>query len=420
MVYNSCAETIIYAAEFPFFMKFAHLADVHIGAWRDQKMASLPDLAFQEAISAALAEQVDFILIAGDLFHTALPGIDHLRHAVKVLQIAKQQDVPVYVIPGSHDFSPSGKSMLHVLEEAGLLIDVFKGEVVDGKLRLHPVIDEQTGCLLTGILGKRGMLDRQQYEDLDKEWLKEKMKGAEKKVFLFHTSIAELKPKELSSMQSSSVSMLPEGFGYYAGGHVHIVGETKYNGGAPVVYPGPVFPDSFAELEKLGTGNMVIVEDFVPRNVPIRIKEVVSLSLRVDNQAPAWVSEELVKLVEKEEVNDAIVLLRVQGSLVGGGIADIDFRQVFSRLYAKGVFFVMRSTSMLSGESTEEEFEQIPANQIEENLIGEFSGKIAHPFKDEKAVMKSLLQVLSQEKAEGETNSVYEERILEAGRKVLE
>lgn len=221
-------------------------------------------------------------------------------------------------------------------------------------------------------------------------------------------------------MSSSSVSMLPEGFDYYAGGHVHIVGETKYNGAAPVRYPGPIFPDTFAELEKLQTGNMVIVEDFVPRDVPITIKKVLPLELVVKDETPAGVSEELSKLVQEQEVADAIVLLRIKGSLVGGTIGDIDFKGVFSLLYGKDAFFVMRSTTGLTAEHGVEEQEQVPANQIEDSLIEEFSGKVASPFGDEHKVMKQLLQALSQEKAEGETNSVYEERIVEAGKKVLE
>ena len=35
-------------------------------------------------------------------------------------------NIEVYVIPGSHDFSPSGKTMLDVLENSGLVINVNK------------------------------------------------------------------------------------------------------------------------------------------------------------------------------------------------------------------------------------------------------------------------------------------------------
>jgi len=67
-----------------------------------------------------LKKKVDFILIAGDLFNTSLPGIDKLKLAVQKLKQLKDNNIPVYIIAGSHDFSPSGKTMLDVLENAGL------------------------------------------------------------------------------------------------------------------------------------------------------------------------------------------------------------------------------------------------------------------------------------------------------------
>ena len=227
-------------------MKFAHLADVHIGAWRDPRLARLPLEAFSLAIDKALSKKVDFILIAGDLFHTALPGIEPLRETVKILQRAKAATTAVYVIPGSHDYSPTGKTMLGVLEEAGLLINVFKGEVIEKKLRLQ-VFKDASGVALAGVLGRRGMLERIEYESLDHEWIQKQLSGVKESVFLFHTALTELKPASLSAMASTSASMLPKGFSYYAGGHVHIVADTTIPGYGPIVYPGPLFPANFSK-----------------------------------------------------------------------------------------------------------------------------------------------------------------------------
>ncbi|MBN1275271.1 exonuclease SbcCD subunit D [Candidatus Woesearchaeota archaeon] len=400
-------------------MRFAHLADAHIGVWRDPKMASLPDQAFEQAVSAALAENVDFIVIAGDLFNTALPGIDHLRAAVRTLQRAKEASVPVYVIPGSHDFSPSGKSMLHVLEEAGLLIDVFKGDIEDGKLRLRVTKDEKTGCAIAGILGRKGMLEREHYDDLDVEDLQAKVSGAKRKIFLFHTAITELRPKELSMMDSSPMSMLPPGFDYYAGGHVHVVGKVSLEGYEHVVYPGPVFPASFSELEKLGNGNMVIVEDRTPRDVPLVLKRVVPVKVVAEDSTPEQVTERL--LAEIREVKDAIVLLRVKGSLTQGGTGDIDFRRVFRSCYDKGAYFVMRNTAGLVQERGDaQEVTPSSADRIEEDIFKEYAGKVSSRFGErEVGVAKSLLQSMSSEKAEGETNAAYEDRIVGEARRVL-
>ena len=409
----------LYPVLFLSFMKFAHLADVHVGAWRDPKLAALPDRAFDLAVSTSLEEEVDFIVIAGDLFNTALPGMDHLRAAVRSLQRAKEAGVPVYVIPGSHDFSPSGKSMLHVLEEAGLLVDVFKGEIVDGRLRLSLTRDEKTGAVLTGVLGRRGMLERREYEDLDKGWLSTRLPSEKPKVFLFHTSLSELKPKELGQMESSPVSMMPPGFDYYAGGHVHVTEEVSLDGYPHVVYPGPLFPASFSELEKLGRGGMVVVEDGVPRRVPLELKRVVSISVVARGERPEDVSERLREAVKGKEVEDAIVLLRVSGTLVQGTARQVDVRGVMASLRDRGAYAVLRNTSGLRAEQAEAvEVEEASTEAIEERVL-KASLNGSAPFEDQVSVARSLLHGLGLEKAEGETNASYDERVVSEAKRLL-
>ena len=65
----------------------------------------------------------------------------------------------------------------------------------------------------------------------------------------------------MENIISQPLSLLPKGFDYYAGGHVHIVDDKQVEGYGRIVYPGPLFPNSFAELEKLERGGFYIVED---------------------------------------------------------------------------------------------------------------------------------------------------------------
>ena len=126
-------------------MKFVHLSDCHIGGWRDDKLSILGIKAFEKAIDESIAKQADFVLISGDLFNSALPPIDKLKGAVIVLKKLKNNEIPCYIIPGSHDFSPSGKTMLDVLEHAGLYggnergmegLTEFLAQVADGNINL--------------------------------------------------------------------------------------------------------------------------------------------------------------------------------------------------------------------------------------------------------------------------------------------
>ena len=114
-------------------MKFAHMADCHIGSWRDPKLKDASTYAFIKAVDKCIKEKVDFILIAGDLFNTSFPRLDNLKSVVSKFKQLKDLDIPVYIVPGSHDYSPSGKTILDVLEEAGLFINVFKGTVEEDR-----------------------------------------------------------------------------------------------------------------------------------------------------------------------------------------------------------------------------------------------------------------------------------------------
>ena len=110
--------------------------------------------------------------------------------------------------------------MIDILEQAGLAVNVAKEEFVDGKIRLGFAVDKKTGTKLTGIFGKKGGLEKHSYEKLEKENL-EAEQG--QKIFLFHSAVAEMMPKELTSIDAVPVAEMPRKFDYYAGGHIHII-----------------------------------------------------------------------------------------------------------------------------------------------------------------------------------------------------
>ncbi|MCM2325403.1 MAG: exonuclease SbcCD subunit D [Candidatus Woesearchaeota archaeon] len=394
-------------------MRFAHMADCHIGGWRDQKLNDLNTDAFFTAIDICIKEKVDFILIAGDLFNTALPGIDKLKDVVKRFKDLKDKDIPVYLIPGSHDFSPSGKTMLDVLEEAGLCINVVKGNIENGKLKLKFTIDTRTGAKITGMLGRRGMLERSYYEDLDRNSL-EYEQGF--KIFLFHTSLSELKPSSMDRMESSPISLLPKGFEYYAGGHVHIVERKDLPGYKNVVYPGPLFPNNYHELEELKKGGFYIYDDGKIIRRDVELKKVIDVCIEATNKTPQSVASEILNSFS--EIRDCIVMMKIQGTL-DGKISEINFKMIFDRLYEKGAFFVMRNTSSL----TSREFEEVKINpgvNVEEDLIDEHAGQMPLWKVDkEKEMIKALMHLLGSEKKEGEKVYEFESRLLKDLEKAL-
>jgi DNA repair exonuclease SbcCD nuclease subunit len=389
-------------------LKFAHIADCHIGGWRDPRLKNIGAQAFEKAIDSCIEKNVDFVLIAGDLFNTSLPSVDGLKLVVQKLKQLKDKEVPVYLIAGSHDFSPSGKTMLDVLESAGLFVNVAKGEEVEGKLRLNFTVDKKTNAKITGLLGKKGGLEKSYYEALMKEEL-EKEEGY--KIFLFHSLLSELKPKSLEKVDSQPLSLLPKNFNYYAGGHPHIVKDASIEGYGRIAYPGPLFPNNFRELEELGNGGFYVVEDDKLEFEPIQIYNTFNIKVEAEHKTPSQITSEIVEQIKDKEFNNTIVTIRVKGVLESGKPSDIDFKSVFEKLYEKSAYFVMKNTNALIAKEFEEiKIDAKDVEEVEERIIKEHLGQIKVDL-DESGVTKELMRVLSVSRGEGEKVADFESRV---------
>ncbi|MFH1331713.1 MAG: metallophosphoesterase [archaeon] len=392
-------------------MKFAHMADCHIGGWREPQMKDLGIKAFDFAIDKCIKDHVAFILICGDLFNTALPSIDLIRDAASILKKARDHDISVYIIAGSHDFSPSGKTMLDVLEKAGLVENVFRFE--DDKLVF---VEDKTGIKIAGMLGKKGGLEKSYYETADMSHL-ESEPGF--KIFMFHTALTEFKPSDMGKMESQSVAVLPRKFNYYAGGHVHYIFNKKHDEGL-LTFPGPLFPNNFKELEELHNGGFYIVDhnlDF--EYVPIKLKEVKTIFVDAEGKTPEQVRSEVLK--HAKDIDGKVVTLRIEGVLSSGKPSDIDFKGLLDGF--SSAYFVLRNTTKL----TSKEFEEIKVDtadvqDVELKLISQYIGQfplLNMPKEEEEKLVVSLVHALSKEKEEGEKNFDFESRIVKDVMKVF-
>ncbi len=402
-------------------MKFAHLADCHIGSWRDPKLRDISTKAFTKAIDLCIDKNVDFILISGDLFNTSLPNIDSLKETVTKLKELQNKNIPVYIIAGSHDFSPSGKTMLDVLENAGLFINVAKGEIIDQKLKLNFTIDKKTGTKITGLLGKKGGLEKSYYKDLIRENL-ENEQGY--KIFMFHSAITEFKSEDLEKIDSQPLSLLPKNFNYYAGGHPHYVFNKKEKTYGIIAYPGPLFPTNFRELEKLGNGGFYIVEDEKLEWQPIQIYTIYKINIDCNHKTIEEIEAEILTEIQDKEFIDTIITIRLEGILKSGKPSDINFKEIFSKFYEKSAYFVMKNTNKLTTKEFEEiKIEKESVEDIEESLIKEHLDQIKVKDLDtstEEKLTKELMRILNQERKEGELVVDFDKRINEEVEKISE
>ncbi|MCP4568692.1 MAG: DNA repair exonuclease [FCB group bacterium] len=91
-------------------LKFIHAADFHLGAdlrrlGSDELIETLREAQFgalEKTLAAAVEQQVSFVLICGDLFDSRFPNADIIEKTRKLL--SRFSSVPVFILPGTHDF----------------------------------------------------------------------------------------------------------------------------------------------------------------------------------------------------------------------------------------------------------------------------------------------------------------------------
>ena len=382
-------------------VKFAHIADVHLGGWKQQQLQDLNLKSFQKAIEVCILEKVDFVLIVGDLFDFPYPSIEILKETFSELRKLKDAEIPCFIISGSHDYSVSGKTFLDVLERAGFCKNITNFEEKDDEIILNPVIYKEIA--LYGYPGKKSSLE---IEDLKKIKLND---SSFFKILMLHTTIDKAKGSlPINSVEADSLPSAD----YYALGHLHI--DFQYKN---FVYPGPIFPNNFAELDELKYGSFYIVDtnsSNMLKKIELKIKEVESLTFEVKDTLTA--TEEIISELEKRNVVDKIILLKVKGELEKGKNSDIDFKKIENFVKDKGAYFMLKNTHDLKTKEVDLEFEIEKTENIEEETIKLYSEQNPSDFN---SLIPQLVNSLSIEKQEGENSENFTKRILEESKKIL-
>lgn len=401
--------------------KFAHIADCHIGANRDPTLEKLELTAFCKALDMCVQEKVDFVLISGDLFHANLPDMGVANSAVKKMKEIKDAEIPIYVIYGSHDYSPNGTSIIDILESTGLIKKIVKGEVVDGKLKLEVFTDPKTKAKLVGISGRKAGLEKNYFEILDREPL-EQQQGF--KVFAFHSAISELKPESLAQMESIPVSLLPKGFDYYASGHVHKRTESEFPGYAKIVFPGTLFAGYSRDLEDNAKGEKrgFYIISFTDKVEEVRFVEVTVCNYEyneydVSDRNALQAKKDLLDKLGKMKVENKIVVIKIKGQLSGGRTSEICSSEIRDLLKNNGALNVIINRYGL----TSKEYEAVrvageDSSAIETRLLRENIGAVKVSIQELKGdngakLAQDLLKVLRQLQKVNETKRDYEERM---------
>lgn len=382
--------------------RFAHIADAHLGGWKQQPLQDLNFESFRKAIDVCINKKLDFILIAGDLFDSAYPPIEILKKTFGEFRRLKKAKIPCFLIAGSHDYSVSGKTFLDVLEKAGFCKNVTDIEETEEQIILNPTIYK--GISIYGYPGKKSGLE---INDLRKIKLNDS--PGMFKILMLHTTID--KAKGTLPIDSIETDLLPHA-DYYALGHLHI--DFNYEN---FVYPGPIFPNNFQELEDLQHGSFYIIdtESQNPlQKIELKIKEVLALKFEIKNAITA--TEQVISELDNKELKDKIILLRLRGILENSKNSDIKFSQIEEFVKSKNAYFLLKNTRDLKTKELELEIEIKNEENIEEETIKIYSGQNPSDFNK---LIPQLMNTLSIEKQEDEKTEVFTNRLIEETKKIL-
>ena len=419
--------------------KFAHITDCHLGSWRNPKLRDLNLQAFERAILISIKEQVDFILITGDFFDVNIPQLAPVKKAVEILKRARDSGIPIYMIYGSHDFNTANISMIDILHSAELFIKPTEFQFNSDSVMLKFFVDKRTGAKITGISGRKVGLDKEIYEKLDKKKL-ESEDGF--KIFLLHKGIQEILPLNMQFRDSLPISLIPKGFDYYGGGHIHKRVEKKIDNSV-IIYPGPLFGSTFQDLEETAKGEKrgfyIISFDkqiFECKFIEIKVAEVLYKEIFSQKWSSEKLKDEITKNISGLEVKNKIVLIKVKGKLFGKR-SNIDFGKFSLDISKRGAILSFININNLSTDEArsivvqssnkfdiEREIfhESIKNFQTESTLSIKVKNQINSKLtgKPGENISISLLDILRNEKLENENTSTYDDRIISCAKSVFE
>jgi exonuclease SbcD len=196
---------------------FVHAADLHLGYSQYGLEVRRQDFdnAFVELVDKTIELNPDFMIIAGDLFHQPRPSNVTLENTIRSFKRLRDANIPVLTVDGSHDSAPNSitSTILYPLDSAGLIYHLPRHEGACWR--------KKEICYVYGIPNYRS---KHKTQEALPEFIRQNpptIEGSVSNIFVFHGAIdlPDVKPPYIEAEISPEV--VPEGFNYYAAGHVH-------------------------------------------------------------------------------------------------------------------------------------------------------------------------------------------------------
>jgi DNA repair exonuclease SbcCD nuclease subunit len=343
--------------------RFLHLADVHLGFDRYDNKERTKDFyfAFRDALEKyAIAPQVDFVLIVGDLFEHRVIQPNILNQAQLCLQELEKAGIPVIAIEGNHDNRPYGvkTSWLRYLAEWCSLILLEPGNpAADEPLYEHWDWDSRQGGYIDLDCGVRVLGSYWYGSSAPRaiaqlvEAIQQLPTGPSHTVMLFHHGLEGQIARYQGALRYQDLLPLHQaGIDYLALGHIH----KSYTAEGWIFNPGSLEANSVDE-SRFERGAYLVEIDASGIRAELKRdyyqRPIVRLNLTTTGQESLEQMEERAIAVVQQAIASGkihpeqapIVELRIEGQ-VGFDRLDLDTRKLQHQLQrcSNALIFLLR------------------------------------------------------------------------------
>ncbi len=307
---------------------FVHASDLHLGYSQYGLEARRQDFdnVFAEIVDKTIALKPDFMIIAGDVFHQARPSNITLENSIRSFKRLRDAGIPVLTVDGSHDSAPNTitGTILYPLDSAGLIYHLPRHK--------GACWQKLDCCYVYGVPNFR---TRRKTEEALPAFIEQNPPTPDPEVcsiFVFHMAVdlPSVKPPYIEA--ETSPELLPDGFDYYAAGHVHKRFTDKFKTGL-LAYSGCTETVSYDEAElkkgffyvkvnKEGKFSQEFVELITPRKFTVVEQE-------FSGMTSAKITDVAAQLVKGADEEGAVIIPVLKGVLPAeASRAEVDMARI--------------------------------------------------------------------------------------------
>ena len=298
-------------------MKFSHISDTHLGLIQyglEEREQDIYD-SFNQAIDISIQDKVDFVIFAGDIFHTPNPSGTAILQMANALKKLKQNKIESFFVLGEHDISRIRSTPIpYVYHNLEFSKYVGRGEPVYYKDVMIVGFDKIRKNEMTGLEGKFSHV----------ESLANKHAGH--KILVLHQGITEVN-KFAGEVNSTD---LPKNFTYYAMGHLHdkflkqyehLKGPLVYSGSTDMISNQGDVEKGFFEVDISGTDAK---SEWKKLDTRLQILEKMEFE-KIDSQI-----QELNEKISKPE-KKPIIKIKIKGDNLERDVIESKFTDLASK-----------------------------------------------------------------------------------------